>query len=70
MLRDMINFSAAAVLLGGAFQPALAEELAHGTTLIEDFSMQPESLWRFLTDQVMGGISTGGVIFAQRAGPS
>lgn len=65
MLRGIITFAAAALLHGGAFQPVLAEELAHGSTLIEDFSMQQESRWRFITDQVMGGASTGSVVFAQ-----
>lgn len=27
--------------------------------------MQPETRWRFFTDQVMGGLSTGGVVFTQ-----
>ena len=30
--------------------------------------MQPETRWRFFTDQVMGGVSTGGVIFSQQDG--
>lgn len=30
--------------------------------------MQPETRWRFFTDQVMGGVSTGGVTFAQEDG--
>ena len=30
--------------------------------------MQPETRWRFFTDQVMGGISTGGVTFSQQDG--
>lgn len=68
MGRGMIPFAIAAVLLDGAVQPALPEELAHGAALIEDFSTQPESRWRFFTDQVMGGVSTGGVAFAQEDG--
>ncbi|MFD1508541.1 CIA30 family protein [Lacimonas salitolerans] len=32
---------------------------------IEDFAMQPETRWRFFTDQVMGGVSTGQVAFVQ-----
>ncbi|MDT8855352.1 CIA30 family protein [Paracoccaceae bacterium Fryx2] len=36
--------------------------------MIEDFKMQPESRWRFFTDQVMGGVSTGGVAFATEDG--
>ena len=38
--------------------------------MIEDFTMQPETRWRFFTDQVMGGVSTGGVVFAQEDGQS
>ena len=30
--------------------------------------MQPETRWRFFTDQVMGGVSTGGVAFTQEEG--
>ncbi len=32
--------------------------------------MQPETRWRFFTDQVMGGVSTGGIGFAQEDGQS
>ena len=30
--------------------------------------MQPETRWRFFTDQVMGGVSTGGIDFATEDG--
>ena len=30
--------------------------------------MNPETRWRFFSDQVMGGVSTGGVAFAQEDG--
>jgi hypothetical protein len=30
--------------------------------------MTPDARWRFFTDQVMGGVSTGGVAFAQEDG--
>lgn len=30
--------------------------------------MQPETGWRFFTDQVMSGVSTGGITFAQEDG--
>jgi hypothetical protein len=46
----------------------LAEEPLRGDALIEDFTMQPETRWRFFTDQVMGGVSTGSVTFAQEEG--
>lgn len=32
--------------------------------------MSPESGWRFFTDQVMGGLSTGGLVFAVEDGQS
>lgn len=32
--------------------------------------MQPETRWRFFTDQVMGGVSTGAVVFAHENGTS
>jgi hypothetical protein len=34
-------------------------------TLIEDFTMQPETRWRFFSDSVMGGVSTGQVEMRQ-----
>lgn len=43
--------------------PALAD-----TRMIEDFSMAPETRWRFFTDGVMGGVSSGRVVFAQDDG--
>ncbi|MDU8913713.1 CIA30 family protein [Aestuariicoccus sp. MJ-SS9] len=33
--------------------------------VIETFEEQPESRWRFFTDGVMGGVSTGNVTFVQ-----
>ena len=66
--RSLIVLSLVAVLLGRAMPPALADGSAAGFTFIEDFTMQPETRWRFFTDQVMGGVSTGGVTFAQEVG--
>ena len=66
--RGLIAFWVAAALLGGALSPALAEDPLNKDVLIEDFTMQPETRWRFFTDQVMGGVSTGGVTFAQEDG--
>ena len=37
-------------------------------TSIEDFAMQPETRWRFFTDEVMGGVSTGQVVFVEQEG--
>ena len=31
--------------------------------MIENFELQPEARWRFFTDGVMGGVSTGQVAF-------
>jgi hypothetical protein len=69
-MHDLIPFVVAAALLGAALSPALAEEPLRGDALIEDFTMQPETRWRFFTDQVMGGVSTGGVVFANEDGTS
>lgn len=55
-------------MLGGALP--LAEEPLSGDALIEDFTMQPETRWRFFSDKVMGGVSTGGVVFVQEGGQS
>ena len=68
MMRGLLPFVFAAVLLCGALPPALAEKPLSRDALIEDFTMQPETRWRFFTDQVMGGVSTGGVVFAQEDG--
>jgi hypothetical protein len=70
VMRRLIPFVVASVLLGGASPCALAEETLGGNSVIEDFTMQPETRWRFFTDQVMGGVSTGGVAFAQKDGQS
>lgn len=67
-MRGLIPWALAAVLLGGTLPPALAEEPLNGDALIEDFMMQPETRWRFFTDQVMGGVSTGGIAFAREDG--
>jgi hypothetical protein len=36
--------------------------------LVENFTLQPETRWRFLTDGVMGGVSTGQVAFEREGG--
>lgn len=36
--------------------------------MIEDFKVQPETRWRFFADTVMGGVSTGQVLFVQEGG--
>jgi Complex I intermediate-associated protein 30 (CIA30) len=70
VLRSIISAALTAVMLGGAVLPAIADGAVTGQTIIEDFTMQPETRWRFFTDQVMGGMSTGGVAFAQENGTS
>lgn len=58
----------AAVLVVGALSPASAGDTVSKEIAIEDFTLQPENSWRFFTDQVMGGVSSGGVAFAQENG--
>ena len=70
VLRSAISAILAVVMLGGAGLPAMADGTVAGQTIIEDFTMQPETRWRFFTDQVMGGVSTGGVAFAKEDGAS
>jgi hypothetical protein len=36
--------------------------------VIEDFTMQPETRWRFFSDAVMGGVSSGKVVYLQEDG--
>lgn len=51
-----------AVVLGTP-GPSLAQSM-----LIEDFTMQPETRWRFFADTVMGGVSTGQMTFVTEEG--
>lgn len=48
--------------------PLLAQEPRPASSVIEDFTLQPETRWRFFTDQVMGGVSTGSVAFVRDDG--
>ena len=68
VVRRLMLAAIAAIVLAGAPPHAMADEAATGPTLIEDFTMQPETRWRFFTDQVMGGMSTGSVAFTQEDG--
>ena len=70
VLRNVISATLTAVMLGGAGLPAMAGGTVTAQTIIEDFTMQPQTRWRFFTDQVMGGVSTGDVAFAQENGVS
>jgi len=67
-MRNIFTAVLLASLVGAAMPPALADGFAPEPTLFEDFIMQPETRWRFFTDQVMGGESTGGVTFAHEDG--
>jgi hypothetical protein len=67
-MRGLIAIGLAAIILGGAVPPLMADESVTAQTVIDDFTMQPETRWRFFTDQVMGGVSTGGIAFAQDDG--
>lgn len=69
-MRSPIRFVIAAALPDGFLPCALAEKPPSGDVLIADFTMQPATRWRFFTDQVMGGRSTGGVTFVQEDGTS
>lgn len=67
-LRGLIRCGIAVALMGLAPLSAMAEDVPSRDALIEDFTMQPETRWRFFTDQVMGGVSTGSVTFAKEGG--
>lgn len=66
--RGLIPLLMAAALICAALPPVMAETPPAQSVMIEDFKMQPETSWRFFTDQVMGGVSTGGVDFATEDG--
>lgn len=70
VVRGLMSVTFAAIMLAGALPPVMADGTVAGPTIIEDFTMQPETRWRFFTDQVMGGVSTGGVAFAKEGGTS
>lgn len=66
--RGLIPLLMAAALICAALPPVMAETPPAQSAMIEDFKMQPETRWRFFTDQVMGGVSTGSVDFATADG--
>ncbi|PZX45903.1 complex I intermediate-associated protein 30 (CIA30) [Roseinatronobacter thiooxidans] len=53
------------VLIATLLACTTAPGMLASQTLIEDFTMQPETRWRFFSDGVMGGISTGQVEMRQ-----
>lgn len=56
--RGLIPLLMAATLICAALPPVMPQTPPAQTAMIEDFKMQPETRWRFFTDQVMGGVST------------
>ena len=64
-MRRLIPLGLAVLLVVGVES---ADETVIKDFAVEDFTMQPETRWWFFADQVMGGVSTGGVIFAQKDG--
>lgn len=68
LIRGLIPFAVSALILACAAPNALADGHAFKDFAIKDFTMQPDKNWRFFTDQVMGGVSTGGVEFVREDG--
>jgi hypothetical protein len=66
--RGLIQLFMAAAFVCAALPPVIAQTPPAKSAMIEDFKMQPETRWRFFTDQVMGGVSSGGVDFATEDG--
>jgi Complex I intermediate-associated protein 30 (CIA30) len=62
-MQRLIGATLVAILACGVAAPLAAEEV-----LVEDFTVQPETRWRFFADTVMGGVSTGRVCFVQEDG--
>ena len=60
LVRGLISFILS-VLLAASWVPTVASE----PTTIEDFTKQPQARWRFVIDGVMGGVSSGQVVFMQ-----
>jgi len=69
-MRNLICLVLAAVLAFVPLSPTSADEMVTKGMAIGDFAMKPETGWRFFTDRVMGGVSSGGVVFAQEDGQS
>lgn len=65
MRRRMFLCGALATLAAPA---AMAEEGAPAPVVIEDFSGHPETRWKFYTDAVMGGVSTGELMMLRGPG--
>ncbi len=61
--RRLVKLALATVPSLALAPPSKAEAVK-----IEDFRMQPETGWRFFTDEVMGGVSRGQVAFLKGDG--
>jgi len=61
-MRLTVVLTVMAVLVRAA-PVAIAEDI-----LTEDFENQPETRWRFISDTVMGGVSSGQVAFVSEGG--
>ena len=61
-------YLAAALSLVAALALFAALNVNAEEMVIEDFKNQPETRWRFFTDTVMGGVSTGQVEFLEEGG--
>ncbi len=64
-MRDLATLTLAALFIAAAPPPVRADK-----TTIEDFTMQPQTRWQFITDTVMGGVSSGQVTFMKEGGRS
>ena len=62
-MRFSLKQSIIALLILVAPFAVIAEDI-----MIENFELQPETRWRFFTDSVMGGVSSGQVAFLEEAG--
>jgi hypothetical protein len=67
-MRRLMPVVLAALIVAGNAPRAFAETPGSREAAIADFRMTPDARWQFFTDQVMGGVSTGGVVFAQEDG--
>lgn len=66
--RGLISCVLAGALLGGALPFSAAGEEEALEPPLEEVTMHPESSWELITDQVMGGVSTGSLTFGQEDG--
>lgn len=48
------------------FTLAVSAAVAADEVILENFESNPEQRWRYVSDQVMGGVSTGQVVYARQ----